>query len=320
MFEQLTEHARRAMYRARTEALLLHSERMETEHLLLGILLGDTRGVSELSGSAVAAIRQRIQKSVSKAESSSVASDLAWSDELKRVMVLAAAEADSLQHMLIDTPHLLLGMLRIEDCTAAQLLREQGVDFSRYRETPGARPVEEWQRSRPVERPIDRPAPWTEAPTLESTAARIRPSIQSLESLLEATAAHLHGYSDSYGDQKLKRKRWTRKEAFGHLIDWSMAHQQWFAQALMESKLTAAGYPGEAHVAIQNYADFSWRETVDLWFLLNWLLVHLLRRVPEDKLDVPCRIGIADPLSFAELVAGYVSHCEDLVGQILARL
>lgn len=84
--------------------------------------------------------------------------------------------------------------------------------------------------------------------------------------------------------------------------------------------MTAPGYPGEAEVKISYYADFSWAETVDLWVSLNRLLVHVLQRVPEDKLEVRCRIGIRVPISFAELVAGYVEHCGDMVGQILARL
>jgi hypothetical protein len=54
--------------------------------------------------------------------------------------------------------------------------------------------------------------------------------------------------------------------------------------------------------------------------MLNWLLVHVLRGIPAAKLDVPCRIGIADSIPQAELVARYVQHCEDIVGQILAHL
>lgn len=153
----------------------------------------------------------------------------------------------------------------------------------------------------------------------------MEPSIRALENLLDGTVAHLHAYSISYGEQRLKRepqadKPWTRKEAFGHLIDWAMAHQQWFSLALAESKLTATGYPGEAEVALQHYADYSGWETVDLWVMLNWLLIHVLRRVPEDRLGAPCRIGIADSIPLAELVSRYVQHCEDIVGQILARL
>jgi hypothetical protein len=34
-------------------------------------------------------------------------------------------------------------------------------------------------------------------------------------------------------------------------------------------------------------------------------------------MDIPCRIGIAEPIPLQELVRRYVAHCEDVVGQLL---
>jgi hypothetical protein len=53
---------------------------------------------------------------------------------------------------------------------------------------------------------------------------------------------------------------------------------------------------------------------------LNRLLIHLLRRIPENKLDLPCRIGIAEPVPLAKLLETYVEHCQDIVAQVLAHL
>ena len=318
MFERFSEHARQVVFWAQTEALLLGAERVETEHLLLGLLRDDQRGVLKVFAGDISAIRRSIEQGGRKPESPRPAKDLPLSHECKRAVAFGFEEADALQHKVIDTPHLLLGLLR-EDCAAAKLLRKHGLDYDRYRAALRDEQLEE-RSVRLTERPIERVAPWNGTPSLPAAAPRLEPSIRVLENLLDNTAAHLHAYSASYGEQRLKRKAWTRKEAFGHLIDWAMAHQQWFARALLASKLTAAGYPGEAEVANQHYAEFSWWETVDLWVMLNWLLVHVLRRIPEDQLEVRCRIGIADPISLAELVAGYVHYCEDIVGQILARL
>jgi hypothetical protein len=319
VFERYTEHARRSIFFARHEATELLSERIETEHLLLGLLRDDRRGVLQIPESTAAAIRQRID-SAPKRDALSVRVDLPLSDECKLALQLGAKEADALQQKPIDTPHLMLALLRMEDCTAAKLLREFGMDYDRFREAFRSKPIVEPRPYRIRERPIERAAPWNEAPSMPPAAPRLGPSIRALENLLDNTVAHIHAYSAPYGEQRLKRRPWTRKEALGHLIDWAMAHQQWFARALIEPKLTAAGYPGEAEVAGQRYAEFSWWETVDLWVSLNRLLVHVLMRVPENKLEVRCRIGIADPISLAELVTGYVEHCEDMVGQILAHL
>ncbi|MGA2883251.1 MAG: Clp protease N-terminal domain-containing protein [Bryobacteraceae bacterium] len=319
MFERFTEQARRAIFFGRHEASRRLSKRIETEHLLLGLLRDDKRGVSQLPESDVIAIRQRVEQGASERELGGVSVDLPLSDECKLVLRLGTKEADALQHKTIDTPHLLLGMLRVEECTAAKLLREFGMDYGQYREALRAGSLEEPRIDRISERPIERTPPWSEAPS-PAAAPALELNIRALENLLDTTVAYLHAYSISYGEQRLKRKDWTRKEAFGHLIDWAMAHQQWLARALTESKVTVSGYPDEAEVAIQGYADFPWWETVDLWVMLNWLLVHVIRRIPEAKLNVPCRIGMADPISLAELVTVYVQHCEDIVGQVLAHL
>jgi len=49
-------------------------------------------------------------------------------------------------------------------------------------------------------------------------------------------------------------------------------------------------------------------------------LVHVLAQIPEDKLNLTCRIGIHDPIPLSKLIESYIEHCEDVVAQILARL
>jgi len=80
----------------------------------------------------------------------------------------------------------------------------------------------------------------------------------------------------------------------GHLIDWAAAHQHWFARALTEPKLTATGYPEDGWLSAQQYNDLPWRELVDLCVSLNRLIVHVIACIPEEKMDIACRIGIAE--------------------------
>jgi len=320
VFERYTEQARRAIFFGRYEAHLLHSPLIETEHLLLGILRDDKRGILGVPESAAAAIRRHIgQKEPTPELRASTAVDLPLSQETKRALALGAEESERLQQKQIDTPHLVLGLLRVEDSTAAKLLREQGLDYAAYRATVRGNGSGEGRLERATERAFDRPPPWAEE-RISAAAALLDPSIRALENLLDRTVAHIDADSDSYGEQRLKRKDWTRKQALGHLIDWAMAHQQWFARALLTSKLTAVEYPGEAAVTARHYAEYSWPEIVDLWVLLNRLLIHVLLRVPEDKLDVPFRIGIADPIQFLQLAERYVEHCEEMAGQVVAHL
>ncbi len=312
MFERYTEHARRAIFFARYEASMFGSEQITSGELLLGILREHNALAMRIGIGVVESIRNELQPLSPPKQKVSTSVDLPLSNESKRALAYGAEEADALGHKHIDAPHLLLGLMRLEESLAAQLLWKHGIKYAEFRKIVAQEGL--------AERKTERPAAWQEPLAVAPQAKVLEPAISALRQLVDNTSARLREYSDAYGDQPLKRKPWTRKEALGNLIDWAMLHRQWVIRALMESKLKATEYPDEAAVAIQRYAEFPWSETVDLWVSLNRLLIHLLLRVPEDKVDLPCRIGIAEPISLAELVEAYVKYCEDIVGQILARL
>ena len=69
----------------------------------------------------------------------------------------------------------------------------------------------------------------------------------------------------------------------------------------------------------QSYGSAPWQDLVDLWVSTNRILVHVLAQVPEDKLAMECRIGLAEPISLAALIERYVEHTSDLLSQILSR-
>jgi len=136
MFERYTEKARRVIFFARYEASQFGSPFIETEQLLLGLLREDkaltNRFVRSLS--TVESIRRQIEQHTTIREKTSTSVDLPLSDESKRVLGYAAEEADRLGHKHIGTEHLLLGMLREENCLAAQVLRERGLELKSTRE------------------------------------------------------------------------------------------------------------------------------------------------------------------------------------------
>jgi hypothetical protein len=343
LFERFTEPARRIIFFARDEAIRLRSAYIETEHLLLGILREDKLLPSELPAGALEAIQRRIEELQSPGLSAvPKGADVPLSRESKHVLAFADEESKTLRHKIIDCGHLVLGLLREENCLAAGLLREHGIDSARYRNVVAASLSPDnptgWAGSGPSRRviqPIEpSPAPAAQRPSArheleapEPKAPSLKKPIQAIQDLVNSTLQYLQLYSqahdeqvDTYAQQRLKRKPWTRTEAFGHLVDWAAAHQQWFARALTEPKLVAAAYPADEWVSAQQYRDVPWNATLDLWVSLNHLLIHVLARIPEDKLKIPCRIGITGPIPLSELIARYVAHCDDVVGQILARL
>jgi hypothetical protein len=134
--------------------------------------------------------------------------------------------------------------------------------------------------------------------------------------LVASTTEHLDAYSDNDAIHRLKRKPWSRKEALGHLIDWATAHQHWLATALCEPRLGATTYPSEEWVA-QRYHDYPGKDPARLWLSANCLLIHVLEQIPEQRVNTPCRIGIAETVPPTTLITRYLEHCEDIVGQIL---
>ena len=132
--------------------------------------------------------------------------------------------------------------------------------------------------------------------------------------------AHLSRQPPLHGEQRLKRKPWTRKEALGHLVDLAATHHQWFARALTEPNLAISGSPQESWVCALRYRNYPWQDLVNLWISINRLLIHMLAVIPGEKLTVPCRIGIGKPVPLSKLIDRYFEQFQDMIGQLLARL
>ena len=135
MFERYTEKARRVIFFARYEASQFGSPYIETEFILLGLLREDKALTNRFlhSRSSVESIRKKIEEHTPIREKVSTSVDLPVSNESKRVMAYAAEEAEQLGHKHIGTEHLLLGVLREDECFAAQLLKERGIELNKVR-------------------------------------------------------------------------------------------------------------------------------------------------------------------------------------------
>lgn len=136
MFEQYTEKARRVIFFARYEASQFGSPHIETEHLLLGLLREDKALTSRFLGqhSSGDSIREQIETHVTIREKFSTSVDLPLSNECKHVLAYASEEAERLSHKHIGTEHLLLGLLREEQCFAAEILAGRGLNLTAVRE------------------------------------------------------------------------------------------------------------------------------------------------------------------------------------------
>jgi ATP-dependent Clp protease ATP-binding subunit ClpC len=137
VFEKFNEKARRALFFARYEASKLGSRVIESEHVLLGILREGEETVTELLRRFHVKpedLRREIEGERVFVERISSTAELPLSEESKKILAYAAHEAESMLHPAVGSEHLLVGILRVEGCTALRVLTQHGFDVYTLRE------------------------------------------------------------------------------------------------------------------------------------------------------------------------------------------
>jgi ATP-dependent Clp protease ATP-binding subunit ClpC len=135
MFERFSEAAKRVVYFARYEAVQSGAEAIEPEHLLLGILRDGRGRVMEIL-TKHGITRERVEQDIASRppahQSVLSPSEVSVSAETKGVLQRPTSESSS--DLLIDTEHILLGILHQERCLAAIVLQKLGLHASEVRE------------------------------------------------------------------------------------------------------------------------------------------------------------------------------------------
>lgn len=135
MFEKFTEKARKTIFFARHEVTECGAQSIEPAHLLLGLLRVDQALIARsLSGRAsLDEIRQQLEGRMARGERIPAHVEVPLSDDAKGALKYAAEESEGLSHWHIGTGHLLLGLLRLKDSMAGEVLRGCGVDIAEVR-------------------------------------------------------------------------------------------------------------------------------------------------------------------------------------------
>ena len=135
MFERFTEKAIKVIKLAQEEAHRLGHNFIGTELILLG-LIGEGTGVAakvlKSMGVNLKNARIEVEKFIGRG-SGFVAVEILVTPRTKRVLELSLEESGKLGHNYIGTEHLLLGLIRINEGVAANVLENLGVDLSKVR-------------------------------------------------------------------------------------------------------------------------------------------------------------------------------------------
>ncbi len=138
--------------------------------------------------------------------------------------------------------------------------------------------------------------------------------------LVEATALELRSLDESVVRIQPAPGKWSVQEILGHLVDSAANNHQRFVRAQEVRVLTFPKYEQDSWVSLQGYNAIPWVELIELWRLYNRHLAHVMRRIPEEKLAVECRIGPLDPVTLQFLLEDYVVHMKHHLGQIEERI
>jgi ATP-dependent Clp protease ATP-binding subunit ClpC len=136
LFGRFTTRAKQATFFSRFEAGRFGHPSIDPEHLLLGVVLARVGLTSRILADERLA-PERIRSDVgSRRKSGQPLSRFAiipFSDQTRRAVQSAAAEADRLRHENIGTAHLLLGLLHDEGSLATAILHERGLSLHHIR-------------------------------------------------------------------------------------------------------------------------------------------------------------------------------------------
>jgi len=138
LFPRFTTRAKQATFFSRFEAGQFGHAAIDPEHLLLGVMRAAAPALSHTHLS-LDDVRANVRERRSAGEPLSMSVIVAFSDDTKRAIGFAAAEADRLHHDDIGTPHLLLGILGDDGSLAASMLRDSGITVDAIRSG-----VDEW--------------------------------------------------------------------------------------------------------------------------------------------------------------------------------
>jgi hypothetical protein len=101
---------------------------------------------------------------------------------------------------------------------------------------------------------------------------------------------------------------WTRRQIVGHLLDSATNNRQRFVRAAIDGRFAGPGYAQDAWVDAHGYATQPWETLLSWWEAEHEILMTIVDRIPDDKLEAQCVVGDDPPVTLRFLIEDYVRH------------
>jgi len=139
---------------------------------------------------------------------------------------------------------------------------------------------------------------------------------QELIAVVNAAEPRLRAISAVESSKPVLSGGWSSKQVMGHLIDSASNNHQRFVRASLQPALDFPRYDQDGCIRVQAPEEADWTLLVSLWATYNRYLAHVIARLPASKLETPCRIGPADPVTLGFIATDYLTHMVHHLRQI----
>ena len=138
--------------------------------------------------------------------------------------------------------------------------------------------------------------------------------ISELTGVIERHLPALRSVTADEFNFKQSPAKWSKKEILGHLIDSAQNNIRRFIVAQYEDKPKIV-YNQDKWVALTNYQQYNLPDLIQLWWLLNKHICHILKNLPPDMAERESQTEDLHTIKW--LAQDYIKHLKHHLHQIL---
>jgi len=147
----------------------------------------------------------------------------------------------------------------------------------------------------------------------------VKDTANELLKVVDETARKLKSLDEKLVREKPAPNKWSIQEIVGHLVDSAVNNHHRFVRGQEVEAFDFPAYEQDSWVSAQDYNNSSWPELIELWRLYNRHLAQVMKLVPQEKLEVECKIGPYESETLGFLIEDYLVHLKHHLRQIQER-